>query len=415
MPPPAGHDLDITARSPDLEQRQWQQQEVSPVTFTWRGTVEENADDSLPDPARPVPGRDFPSLPVKAPETLTPAAKDGDVLYSREGVVYSKDGYYYLNPGANRFPGESPDTVRIDRNCAAYRLPNYDLVIEPLLWRLENVRSRPLALNPGLGTATRTSDLDLGMSIGARVKVDYLSDESENISGFQVVYSGVYDLNDDLTIVAPPATSLRLPDTLGNVGETVDFSAADSMAVHYDSRLNSAEASLMFGEPAADFHVLVGLRYIRLEEYFQLNSFTADRLSTYEIGTTDALWGAQIGGLWHRTRGCWELTSFLKLGVYNNNADQATLLTDNDRTVVLRDFRTGDTVDSFVMDAGLNASRWINDKWLIRVGYGVLWLNNVARAPDQLDFASNAVAGSQIFFRQDAVAHGLNVGLEAIW
>jgi hypothetical protein len=92
-----------------------------------------------------------------------------------------------------------------------------------------------------------------------------------------------------------------------------------------------------------------------------------------------------------------------------------TLMTDNDRTVVLRDFGRTRNVAAFALDAGINVGYQITGTWLARVGYNVFVLDNVARATDQLDFSNNAISGSRLFFRQDAVAHGLNFGLEARW
>ena len=70
---------------------------------------------------------------------------------------------------------------------------------------------------------------------------------------------------------------------------------------------------------------------------------------------------------------------------------------------------------AFVLDAGINAAYQFNGTWLARVGYNVFLMDNVARAPDQLDFSNNTTSGDRIFFRQDVIAHGLNFGLEARW
>jgi len=90
-------------------------------------------------------------------------------------------------------------------------------------------------------------------------------------------------------------------------------------------------------------------------------------------------------------------------------------MTDNDRTVIMRDFSNTETVASFVLDAGISVTRRINRRWLVRVGYSVLFIDHIARAADQLDFSDNDLSGSRLFVRQDAVAHGLNIGLEAHW
>jgi len=303
----------------------------------------------------------------------------------------------------------------IDPNCIGQNGPYYDVTVDTLLWRLEATRGQPMILNPVLGTTIRTDDLDLGFQSGPRVAVELLSDEEEEIHSLEVGYFGVYNWFDRITEVAPAGTFLRLPDHLGDPGVTTDFAAASQMEARYNVRLNSVELNLFFGERESNFHWAVGPRFIRLEEYFNLDSFTAGRSSFYQVDTRNDLWGVQWVGRWRRTRRCWELTGICKVGVYDNQASQSTLMTDNDRTVVLRDFANSSFVASFVLDAGINLAYQINGTWLARAGYNVFVMDNVARATDQLDFSNSAISGSRLFLRQDALAHGLNFGLEARW
>jgi hypothetical protein len=305
-------------------------------------------------------------------------------------------------------------TTIIDPNCPSSG-PYFDFTIEALLWRLEATRGQPMILNPGAGTSVRTDDLDLGFQAGPRIAMEFMSEEEETIHSLEVGYFGIYNWFDRITDVAPAGTFLRLPDRLGDVGVTTDFCAAGEMQARYNVRLNSVELNVFFGDRQSDFHWAIGPRFIRLEERFNLNSFTAGRFSFYDVDTRNDLWGIQWVGRWRRTRGCWELTAICKAGVYDNEARQLTLMTDNDRTVVLRDFGRTRNVAAFALDAGINVGYQITGTWLARVGYNVFVLDNVARATDQLDFSNNAISGSRLFFRQDAVAHGLNFGLEARW
>jgi len=308
-----------------------------------------------------------------------------------------------------------PDDVRIERPCVAYRGPYFVTVVESILWRLEHTEGRVVARNPGLGTSTHTDDLDLDMSFGPRVSTCYLSDESMDIAGIEVGYFGIYDWDDTMRLVAPGGTFLRLPDSLGDPGVTTDFSGADSMRLYSESRLNSVDVNVLFGDPAAQFNFIFGPRFIQLNEDFSIHSFTGPSVSSYEVSTRNELLGLQAGARYRRLRGPWELNSNLKIGAYNNKARQSTFMTDENRTVVLRNFSNRETEAAFVLDGQINITRWINRNWLIRVGYSVFYMDNVARAADQLDFSDNATSGGWVFFRQEAVAHGLNVGLEGRW
>jgi hypothetical protein len=65
------------------------------------------------------------------------------------------------------------------------------------------------------------------------------------------------------------------------------------------------------------------------------------------------------------------------------------------------------------LEAGISAARQINKTWLLRFGYDAIWVQDVARATDQLDFTTNPTAGSTLQFRQGALMHGGNIGVEA--
>jgi len=305
-------------------------------------------------------------------------------------------------------------TTYIDPNCAETD-PIFDLTAEALVWRLEHTRGQPMILNPLLGRTIRTSSLDLGYQAGPRLSMDFLSDEEEAVHSFEIGYFGVYNWFDRITEIAPAGTFLRLPDVLGSPGVTMDFSAADAMVARYQARVNSVELNAFFGPRDASFHWGIGPRFIRWEEEFLLESFTTGRVSNYQVDTLNDLWGLQWVGRYRRTRGCWELSGLCKVGIYENKATQSTLMTDNNRTVVLRDFSPSDNVAALVVEGGITAAYQFNGTWLARFGYNVFYMDNVARATDQLDFSNNSTSGNRLFFRQDALAHGFNCGLEARW
>lgn len=307
------------------------------------------------------------------------------------------------------------NTTLIDPNWIYAQGPYFDVTAEALLWRLEPTWSQAMILNPVLGRTVETNDLDLGFQAGPRVTMAFLSDEPEELHAIEVSYFGIYNWVDRDSEVAPPGSFLRFPDRLGDVGATTDFCLAEQMDVRYAVNLNSVELNFVFGEPRAAFHWMLGPRFIRLEERFDLYSFTAGRIGAYEVGTRNDLWGAQWVARWRQTGERWEVTAICKIGIFDNQARQSTFLADNDRTEVLRDFRTGATVASFVLDAGITLARRINDYWSVLAGYNVFVMDNVARATDQLDFSDSPVSGSRLFLRNDAVAHGMNFGIEARW
>ncbi len=355
-----------------------------------------------PQPSSPTPAR----LAQKQPNPYLDAVAP---------VVPPTPSAMPPSPGSASNKPYGPTTTYIDPSYAETR-PVFDFTAEALVWRLEHANSsQPMIQNPILGQTVLTNALDLGYQAGPRISMEFLSDEEETIHSFEIGYFGIYNWFDRVTVIAPAGTFLRLPDVLGDPGVTTDFAAANSMVARYQARVNSVELNVFFGDRDARFHWAIGPRFIRWEENFLLNSFTAPRWSYYQVDTLNDLWGVQWVGRWRGFRGRWEFTGICKVGIYDNQARQSTLLTDNDRTVELRNFGPTDTVASLLVEGGLSAAYQFNGTWLARFGYNVLYLDNVARATDQLDFSNNANSGNRVFFRQDALAHGFNCGLEARW
>lgn len=68
---------------------------------------------------------------------------------------------------------------------------------------------------------------------------------------------------------------------------------------------------------------------------------------------------------------------------------------------------------AFVADMNFSGAIHLDETWSLRAGYNLFWIEGVALATGQLDFAdppSTDVSTSGGFF-----AHGLNFGVEAVW
>ncbi len=48
-----------------------------------------------------------------------------------------------------------------------------------------------------------------------------------------------------------------------------------------------------------------------------------------------------------------------------------------------------------------------------RLGYTAIWVNDLALAPDQLDFTNTPTSGTGIYTRGSMLIHGFNAGMEA--
>lgn len=306
--------------------------------------------------------------------------------------------------------GTSP-ACGIDPSCANNDATPFRVTTDAVLYHFDTRNRLPLVLNNATDAVlVDTGSLDLGYHLGPRVFATYTTEEG---SGFEMGFFGVY--GEDATRRVEAANSLRLPDALGLPGATTDYWQADTMAIHYAAELNSVEVNVLFAEPNQPLTVLLGGRFIRLDEQLTLTTFNDARYSAYDVRTRNDMFGIQGGGRWRQCFGAFEVSLSSTAGIYDNEALQRTFATDNNRSVVLRDDETRVAVATFVCEGNLQAIYHFSPHWSLRAGYNAMWMQGVARAPDQLDFTTNSVSGQRIVTRQEALLHGANVGVEAQW
>jgi hypothetical protein len=135
----------------------------------------------------------------------------------------------------------------------------------------------------------------------------------------------------------------------------------------------------------------------------------------YNVHSENNMYGAQLGGRWRECRGrfFWDFTG--KAGIFGNDANQSQYLSSGGGTQLLRNFTTYDSSVAFVGDLNLSIGFRINQVWAARCGYNVIWIDQVALAANQLDFAVNPTAGHNITSNGDIILHGINIGLEGHW
>jgi hypothetical protein len=190
----------------------------------------------------------------------------------------------------------------------------------------------------------------------------------------------------------------------------------DQPAVYTDffrefSQLQDAELNLRYTVPmpheclTAKF--IVGLRYININEQFDYYTVAPTQLrrSVGVLPTTrtrNDVFGPQIGGdfYFYSCPQCWIYLG-IKGAVCNNRVEQIGTMTDS----------ASGNVTSFIGDLDLSLLWQITPRWLVRLGYQSLWINNIAMAArniDPLQIDTIDTAGR-------AVYHGPHVGLEFGW
>lgn len=262
-----------------------------------------------------------------------------------------------------------------------------------------------------LDTILTTNDLGFDAQSGLRL-----------IAGVQLCpyitweasYFGLHDWDSSITAVGND--DLRIPGDIALA--SLDFLDADTIRLDYSSKLHNAEINLVreLCWEGVPIQWLVGFRYVRLSEEFNINSTDLDTgTSDYNIRTNNDLFGGQIG-VRYREQSCgwsWDISG--KAGIYGNAAKQSTFLGDFDNTFIFRNLSVAGGRAAFAGELNFNLEYRLNCAWSIRGGYNLLWIEGVALAPDQLDF-TDTPASSRFLDRDGGVFyHGANVGLAARW
>jgi hypothetical protein len=316
-------------------------------------------------------------------------------------------------------------------SCCCCPCPTCYGQVEALFLQREPRFSRQaIVVDPNTGTTfVSTSDLNFDFDPGLRATIGL------RLCGGQAVefsYFGLFEGSANAVAASSdPAAFLTFPDNLfGNV-----FVDPDRVGVNYSSRLHSFEMNCpcccgccdeccdQCGRREAccqSVEWFTGFRYSDLSEELDISAerTVAGGLEegSYDLRTTNHLYGVQVGARERHTRGRlgWEATG--KVGIFGNDARQTQSVTD------FPDFPIRPTVSSsggqvaFMGDTNISALYRLTNVWNLRAGYNLIWIEGLALAPDQLDFdLASATGGSQLHSGGGMFLHGVNVGLEARW
>ena len=248
-----------------------------------------------------------------------------------------------------------------------------------------------------------TGDLDPSADVGYRVGM-FL--RSANMGIFEIAY-----LHDDWDV----GRGVSGANSLNVIPGTVDFTLADHVEASYDSDLDSFELN-RWGRLSNQFFWMFGVRHLSLDERFTVSGFDSGFRSDANINTDNSLYGLQLGA---RHQSCSAGESLVlnlsgKFGLYENTAKQQSRLNDVNNTVALFNFSNEDSASSFVGDIEASLSLRLSENLSGRLGYQVLWINDVALAPEQ--FQRNTSATS-VSINNDGkiLVHGVYAGMEMHW
>lgn len=259
-----------------------------------------------------------------------------------------------------------------------------------------------VSLNSG---AVLLNNNDLNPSIDGGYRVGIYAQQNKCVNYEASFFSSQWDKSRTV------AGSNNLNAVLG----TLDYTLADTFVVRYDSEIDNFELN-RWGSLGDQLSWMVGFRYVSLDEDFNMTALDSGFRSNYLIAADNDLYGGQIGAR-HQTAMLSDSVLFSltgKAGVYGNDAKQRVVLGDVNNTVATRNFANEDSATAFVGEIDANLSYCLCDLVDLRVGYQLLWLDQVALAPEQ--FQQDVVATDAALNNNGSLfANGAYVGMELQW
>ncbi len=276
------------------------------------------------------------------------------------------------------------------------------------LWRNNGSINQPVVITSGSQAPTTlidTHSTDFDTGIGPQVM---LGVRTSPCSAWCLQYFSAFDFQGDSSVSSEG--SLAAAGILGEQG--IDWSSADQMSTHYTSDLHNVELNHV--HTWGCWSLLSGFRFVDLTEDYDITTVSGTSTSAYDVHTRNNLYGGQLGA---RYRHCchrffWDCTG--KAGVFGNAAQQTQLLTDDNSSVVYRDSIDHEGTVAFVGDVNVSVGFQLSCVWAVRCGYNVMWIDQVALAPDQLNFDPSS-PGTTTNTGGDVFLQGINVALEARW
>lgn len=325
-------------------------------------------------------------------------------------------------------PSAEDDCVRFETTCCPLT-PCWYFQADALMLFRSDTRTIKF-VEHGTGAAVRgqrpalvtTDDLDPNPAWGPRFTLGRYLCDTHNL---ELVYFGMHNWSSQAAFngINGVGFSFNNIDVPFDANITSDFDGAQYISGDYASTIHNAEANLVTnnrwdlnattGFPwyhYVDF--LMGFRYFRLSEEFDLRSTDAGQTSDYVIDTVNDLVGGQVGmvfGTYHSPRVSWNVST--KAGMFANFGRQTTLMRDDNNTVLFRDFETEGREIAFVGDTNFSLAYDIRPNMSVTAGYYLLYVGGVALAPEQLDFTTTPTSGSSINQNGGAFYHGPSIGL----
>jgi len=265
-----------------------------------------------------------------------------------------------------------------------------------------------------------TDDLEFDHEWGYRITLGHRANEC---TAYEFSFLNLTSWNGQGQVFTPDPGNPQLDPYWGSQVDVPTDSFDDSFAHYasYDSNLRDVEIN---GRHFIDCNTswLVGFRYINLNEDFNflsLDNASGSRIAAYNIDTSNDLFGIQVGYAKQWCCGCrFSFGAYGKAGVFYNNVDSNSHIVNVTSSGLDRDERrhTSEETFSTIVDLGLMGTYCVTDHCRLRAGYMVVFLNNLALAPEQLDDAPNQYTlTGNVSDNGSLIYQGPTAGLDICW
>ena len=262
--------------------------------------------------------------------------------------------------------------------------------------------------------------------VGARITVGRRTDSTR---GFEFQYSGLDAAEQTLQVFQPTglAQSQFVPTGGLNFGNLESFFNATEQSQSAETYFHSLE----FNRVKWGWDVIksyFGFRYIYVDDEYTLfsqslglagGSPTPAESGFFQLAATNHLIGPHIGGeLYYDIGYRWSLSGVSRLGAYLNiNTFDTNLVNDGTEFINAEDTNT--TI-SFTYEIGVNAKYRLTRQAQFRIGYNILFFDNLATASDNLlndpafggGIPVSPTLGSTTTDEESVLFHGLSLGFE---
>ncbi|MCA9132137.1 MAG: BBP7 family outer membrane beta-barrel protein [Planctomycetales bacterium] len=263
--------------------------------------------------------------------------------------------------------------------------------------------SQLLAFDESFNPLLNANELQGSMQFGLRAFMD-VHNVSLGLGGtdLQLGYFGINSLDAERPLAAAEVNTVFF--------NSIPATPLQTANVLYSSNIYSGEANLCFRNRKR-VRPIAGLRYLKLEETY--DAFNHDpsggRLGGFSL-TNNHLFGGQFGCAATLFRlGYFEFYSSGKFAVMHNRVDGSTSAADVSGTPVTKNF--SDSEFATLLDVEAGTTYWLNDAMAFKLGYQLLYADDVAMGIDQNASVRILSPGDTVAFNSQQW-HGLNLSAE---